>query len=1209
MTTQSNLYVEKINSEHPLAVWMLNERVDYLSTISEVQRRLDSSGQWTLTNATATQEDPIPETTPIKSSLVSRLSGSVPTSSPMEIEAVSAYNINLSNLDRSLASWAIGFNIYFDNPYAETIQYGYQYYDSVTSTTIDVLQSVVLSSLDANTWQFYSNTFELPPVGATAIKLVIRISVVSGGGINDYDFLINGLSVGQWSEDFNKNSVGVRASAMPSDIALPSSLKVIDAVPYGASTLNGYYLANNSNLFAKYFGIPLVYGSSNVTKIFDNVISGVNYPSIILPGYGFLNDRGRYNDYTAEMWIRVSSDTLEPKKIFGPISSNDGLYVEGGFLTIVVGDNYKSHYVGEWHRPMLIHIRIIKDTVTLVLNGEEVAEIPFDQTNIGLPSEFDGTGKSQDWLGFYAYADVYPIDIDSFSIYSYAVPTTVAKRRWVWGQAVVAPETTNASLNGTTVFNDYSFADYAVNYNYPDFATWRQAFFSNLEASSKFLTLPDYKLPEFSLGSKTSQEWFDQMQSAESSATDKYFTFRPNSGWSTTLGFMFFESLGVLSETVESLYGVFETDGTAVNQVLFKIDNKITKDSLTAQINGNTLSYRFLSSGVNTLIQEHTVSSNTKFTAGINIKNLSSQPIIGINRFFTNQSNLTVLVAGDKVTTFTGKVYRFGFDASYNNRKISSKYDQEGLFLHSSTVATQMLAHTANYTLKVIEKYGLMFADIAVSGYWEDYMPLSYFAKYTEDYDGNRFYDVDSIQFNLDFPEPLETKSLESTSSWTYSDLAIRYSSPIQQTYASLDNNFYSGWDNYEDMSQDSDKYYYYDTERSAVRSYISFQYTNDGANTNLVDFPNFATARVKGTADPALISGNWEDTAYEVIDGTIIYPPTKDRQNNSVDFNDIALVYHLDFNSEGILHHPVKFRKLQLASQVLERKQFTEIGTKFGVPVYPYKKTGIYYDFKGKNPISTYKGSTPYLYLNKHSGWRIQGDFSEVTERGISIPVNVQKGLGTEVSTIQMWAKFANRVFPTGAMLILSVDHKNGIYDFYLQGDASGQRGYVYAVNRLTNAIIDTVQYYVNGQSVQTPYLTNEEWTVLSIAFTDLLSFDQYTGRINLNGPLTYNNVSYYLATNLEQNQRVQVRTWGDIKDDGTPRLWDYWENAYTWNEVKIVNTINLYSIDPTIIYDKYMGTNRIIVDDEVDGISVAPEDVRVYNDVTWSTTTKIAV
>jgi len=192
MTTQSNLYVEKINSEHPLAVWMLNERVDYLSTISEVQRRLDSSGQWTLTNATATQEDPIPETTPIKSSLVSRLSGSVPTSSPMEIEAVSAYNINLSNLDRSLASWAIGFNIYFDNPYAETIQYGYQYYDSVTSTTIDVLQSVVLSSLDANTWQFYSNTFELPPVGATAIKLVIRISVVSGGGINDYDFLING---------------------------------------------------------------------------------------------------------------------------------------------------------------------------------------------------------------------------------------------------------------------------------------------------------------------------------------------------------------------------------------------------------------------------------------------------------------------------------------------------------------------------------------------------------------------------------------------------------------------------------------------------------------------------------------------------------------------------------------------------------------------------------------------------------------------------------------------------------------------------------------------------------------------------------------------------------------------------------------------------------------------------------------------------------
>jgi hypothetical protein len=668
---------------------------------------------------------------------------------------------------------------------------------------------------------------------------------------------------------------------------------------------------------------------------------------------------------------------------------------------------------------------------------------------------------------------------------------------------------------------------------------------------------------------------------------------------------MLFDTLGVLNEAVESLYGVFQTDGTASNQTLFRIDNKITKDFITAQINGTTLSYICNIAGTSTTIQSYTVTVNTKFTAGLNIKNLSSQSISGINKFFTNQANLSVLVGGNKTNTFTGRIYRFGFDSAYNNRKVLDKYNSTGLFIH--TTGTAMAAHVANYTLKPIQKYDLMFADIAVSGYWEDYMPLSYFAKYVENYDGNKFYDIGSIQFNMDFPEPLDRNAVESTSAWTYQDLNDQYSSPAQLSYSSLDNNFYTSWENYEDMAQQSEKYYYYDTERSAVRGYVSFQYTADGANNNLVDFENFETARVKSVVNP--VPGDWQTTAYEVIDGTIVYPPELDSNQNSVDFNDLAIVYHLDFNSEGILHHPVKFRKLQLASQVLERRKFTELGTKFGVPVYPYKKTGFYYDYQGKNPIATYKGSTPYLYLNKHSGWRVVGDFSEATERGISIPVNTQKGLDTEVSTIQMWGRFSDQSLPTGPMLILSVDHKDGIYDFYLIGDESGQRGSVYGVNRATGGILTSVAYYVNGQEVQTPYFVNEQWTVLAIAFLDLLSFDQYTGRINLNGPLTYNNVSYYLATNLEQNQRVEVRTWGDIKDDGDPVIWDYWENSFSWNEVKIVSTINVYSIDPSIIYDKYMGTNRIIVDDNTDGISVSPEDVRVYNDVTWSTTTKIAV
>jgi hypothetical protein len=68
---------------------------------------------------------------------------------------------------------------------------------------------------------------------------------------------------------------------------------------------------------------------------------------------------------------------LTPFKIFGPISSDDGLYVEDGFLTLVIGNQFASHFVGEWFRPMLIHIRLIKDSASLLVNGEEVLSLSF----------------------------------------------------------------------------------------------------------------------------------------------------------------------------------------------------------------------------------------------------------------------------------------------------------------------------------------------------------------------------------------------------------------------------------------------------------------------------------------------------------------------------------------------------------------------------------------------------------------------------------------------------------------------------------------------------------------------------------------------------------------------------------------------------------------------------------------------------------------
>jgi hypothetical protein len=1287
---------------------MLNEDVDYVSNITEQQRQLFDDDYWLPTNATITEAINPPGNTPFLESVINLIDGDVPVST-QNIEIKSVFEVPVSSFSEELANFSLSFHLYTLSPYANSISFGFEYYDPIAEITEEVLVSEQITDSDASQWKFLAHTFGMNQIPANAedVKFIIRINVSDGGGPGDYEFLINGMTLGQWSEEFHKTSLGLTPNPLPSDIALTANMQTIPAFPYGASNLNAYYTScqEDRRLYSVNFGIPLAYGSENTTKIYphQHVIEGetVTFPSLIFPGYGFLNNSGKYNQYTAEMWVRLNTDAVEPRKFFGPIVGNDGLYIEGGFLTFVINKRYASHYVGEWFRPMLIQIRIIRDNATVLVNGEEVISIDYLDSELEFPSKIDNDpdsptfGKSQDWLGFYAYGDVRPIDIDSFAIYSYPVPTEVAKRRFVWGQGVSAPETTNSALNATTAFNDYTFSKYAANYNYPDIAKWRQAFFSNVETSSNNLTLPNYQLPSISLGEFSEAQWYEELQAQQASISDKYYTFRPSSAWDDQNTYAYFQEFGVLTEPVESFYVVFESDGTAVQEPVFKIINKLTKDFILCRVNGTSLTYTANIAGASSTIATKTIVGDQKFTAGIHVPSISLLTIPGINRFFTDQSNLEMYVAGDSVTSYTGKIYRTGLNAAYNNRKIDSLYESNGTFKADLATANTLMAHIANYTAKAYEKYGIFFIDIAVAGYWEDYIPLSYFGKTIDNFEGQKTYDLSSIQFNLDYPEPLEVSAIETVSSWTYGDLKLRYQIPVQLTYEDLANNFYTGWDDYEDMAQDSDKYYYYNTDNSAVRSYISFQNVADGANRSLVDFDNYAVPRVKGVVDPNIESTDWEDTAFEVVDGSIIYPPTQNRRGNSVDFNNLAMVYHLDFQSEGITHHPIRFRDLQLASQVLERAIFTEVGTKFGVPVFPYRKLGIFYDLNGQNPISTYKDSTPHLFMNRHSGWRIRGDFTEpaanqlavvtnavgngtivtyagsnsfvpgqtvsiaglstssgaslnlsnqivvsansngfvvsnttvgiglgpgiatselnsslILDRGISIPVNQQLGLDTEVSAIQMWIRFADRSFPNQEIPIFSVTFKSGAYNFYLRQDESGQRGYITARDARTNAIISGISYFVNGKPVDVPYINNEEWGVLGVAFNTPLDFSQFTGRIDLNGPLTYNNISYYLSTNLEQQQRLNARPWARVKEDvdSNELPWSNWVSS-SWSAVKVLSSSATYAIDPSEIYARYVGTNRVIVDDVTDGVLIDPERIRVYKDVDWSISTRIPV
>jgi len=1196
MTTPSNLYAEKIFAEHPTIMWALDDQADYISLIDETDRNVSL---WTITGATATTSSIDAE--PFPDSVTTQLEDTMPVNLPGEIKAVSPNIINFTDLDQTLKTFCVGSYFYSQSAYLNSVSIGYQYTDTTSSQIVEKLQTFNTSIFEA--WGFVSGTFEIPDED-TELRLVIKFNYAQGGSTSDYIFYTNGISLGQWSEDFNTTSLGVSPISLPSNIPLTTT-QCLEADPYGLGGEVGYYLISDNNLKARNTALPMVYGASNITRLRENN----GEPSLIIPGKGFLNKAGQFKEYTVEFWMRVNSSTFDPKRIFGPIASTDGLYIEGGFLTLVIGNKFASHFVGEWFRPMLVHVRIIRNSATVLINGEEVISLNITTDNLILPDILSNSGDEQDWLGFYAYELVSPIELDCIAIYPYSVAISVAKRRWVYGQGVLSPEAINSAYGGTQAFIDYPFADYTANYNYPDFARWDQGTFDNLVTTQTSVTTPGYSLPEINTGSKTLQELYDDNYNIQDPNDDTFITFRPNTSWNSVQCYFNFSRFNIINDGVHSIYGVFSSDDLDTEETLFKIYNPLTGNSFSIRKDLSEIHYYLTYNGTEEEIYTtDIIVENEKYAAGIQIQALSDYFGGNVSAFFGNQNGLKMYVGGDETGNyqFTGKIYSIGLSTSYNASEISNHFETNGTAILDSYLATgseesenaiALLAHTASYTLLPTEAYDTYYLDIGVAGYWEDYLPLSYFGQFVTDQDGASYYDLDFIQFNIGYPKPSKLLENEETSSWTYEELFQEYGHPVQRTYNDLDNYLFTGWNNYEDMNSRSIKFYEYDTSEASIRSYLTFQYIAEGANSPQSAFTHTEPAKEGSIIDISEYT-NWDVTKFEVVDNTLVYP------NKSVDFNNLAIVYHLEFNIRGILTKPITLRRLELASQAFNDNSFNPVGTRFGVDLFPYTRTGLYYDYKSKNPFSIYKGSTPYLYLNRTSGIEIRGQYDPLKSRGIAIPINSNLADNYRVSAMQVWMRSDLDMFPLAETELFEIKYKGDTIKFFMEAlDGNGARARVFAKSVNTGQAFNGLAYYWNGSLVREPVLTVKEWGVLGIAFATSLNFDLYLGGINLNGPLVFNNISYYQANNLQQVQSNLTRPWLKVESDGITNFdWDYWLNSFTWEGVLIIASSELYGVNPVDVYKTYIGTNKIIIDDD-EGLSIEPNNLSIYSQVVWST------
>jgi len=988
----------------------------------------------------------------------------------------------------------------------------------------------------------------------------------------------------------------VIAAATPSNLASTNSIALANmyGVPsssYSSALNPAYYISQSSsagNLKVSNTGIPLVYGATQVSNVLENTLSSVSYPSIIIPGFGLFNENGRTKKIALEFWIRAKAYSHYPRKIVGAIASSDGLYIDGPFIKLKINDNIQSHYVGNQNRPLHIIINYSPTYSSVMVNGEQVISMSYSVQDLSFPAQVDGSSDSQDYIGFYAYSNIPILQLDCVAIYPYLISSEVAKLHFVKGQSVDSPELRQGKYLSTPVVFDYQMSKSANNYVYPGTGRFENGIINNVSVQNNAILTPGYTLPSvvFEEPRKTITGWYEaQNETANQSTTaslssgellnnDVFFRINPsdaNNEWDSE-GYLLFERFNeIIQNPVKAFYGVFETDslpGNAEEQVLFRLENNSSQylecvlsddagdliyrfyyPNETSQ--SNLLTVKTLSAAVDANPRTPEDETNYRFAVGLNFDTLIAQQSDNdyLTSFLSNQSDLKLFVGGlsNFTKTFEGQIYKIGFADSNNLKQISGYFTSDGIADNSDVLSLN--SHFATYTLFGINTFGVFSLDIATSGSWEDYVPLSMFAKnVVSDVGGTQEYRVDQLQVSLDY----------------------------------LENS---------------------DLTNSMIRSYIEF---SEIATSIISEDQLTKSLQSYGGAYVVEPDADWVNKRYEIVNNSIVRLPT----GGYGDIEDLGINVYVEFKIPGIIRNPVTFKSLQIGAYALNYSAMrTPIGSKFGRDVFPYTKTAtvsegavssVSVSFNGKNPFRLHKQSTPYLYLTDSSGIQMVGSgFGDNTDckiekRGILVPLNEERQISYQLSLIQMSLLF-NKNFANETLEICRI-----------KNELDGRTVIIYAeyssasVATLTAKTLNTAQtgydtttpigisFFVNG--IATTALQSNKWNMVGIQFAKAFDLSNGFGSLSLTGPFVYNNVSDYRVSSTRINDTFIYDTWGGVLENGGgsggswTAAYEFEEDATPeWEDILVSSEVGTpVKIDAASLYASYLGNSSITALDD---------------------------
>jgi hypothetical protein len=1099
-----NLYSAEAFSQHPMSLWSLDDDFSYVSLISA---------------------------SPIYN-IVGGVSASVsnpPTEKPDETVGIADVFIELNNFVGSASattirtqSFTVSNSIDVNKPTVCISTFIYTYDTDVSELEIgfqsgSTIYSTTYENLELNSWKKLNHTMEVPIFGE--IFPYVKVTHLE----TEKTFSFYQFSVGQWSEPFNHETQGIVPTQF-SSISASSDLSVsiggmLSASPflfetkeadvYGLSEeYKGFYFIENKKMLSSNTKLPMVFGSGDITEIYP---SEYGIPSLVFPGRGFLHSNGKYKQITAEFWLKIYSESLTKTRIFGPVSSQDGLYVNKEFLTLRIGPYEKSYFINKWYRPMLIDIAYTENYVSVMINGDTVIEQRLVSRDVEFPTS---QMFNNDWIGFYSTENILKFEIDCLAIYPYVVQDQLAKKKFIYGQGVGQADQVTRKFGAVSFPVDFSFSKYSQNIIYPDMTRWTSGFYSNIEAESKFLTLPLYVLPEIKYTSvdpstfdsdRKRRSWqgiksrfWEQWRSSywrqisstkeieplqdnyffqENLENNFYIKLKPTSSYSNAFGSIVFNSFSVLSNPVKSLIGLFSLNTIEVSEIqngnestIMYFKNNSTGDIFKIIYNNSAQQIQYI---YNSTIIKHVSfipqDLDTYFISGLNIEDFKSSYFTIIKQFFSVPENIEFRVGGNEENQFTGKIYRVTFNNEFFTKKdMLSYFNEDGTAQHNNSIVltteNDLFEYVGNYTLFFKKSNTSLIMDVASSGYWEDSIPLSSLGTYILNANGERkIYDLDFIQFNIDYP----------TSIFSESNFDLENN---LKTYVSLQK--------YEDVGK--------------VR-YGNYSITKELEGKRYIDFENIST--------------NIDITKFNVINETIIFAP-----KNIVDFNDAYITIHMEIKSQGINTSPIKLQRLSLASLAFDESSLYPLNSSTGQKIYPFTREGGSYINKAKNPFLIYKDSTPYLYLTGDSGIQVlpyeelEDISSEYFRRGMSFPINQNRKEEYTMHGMHMWSFYNKSNIFSERERMFSISYLNTRYDFYLEPEIGGKRAKLvpYLYNPTLDTLADNIVMFQNGIK-QEVYVYPLSWSLISLRFTTPIALNSIIGQLEIYSGTVFNNITIF--------------------------------------------------------------------------------------------------